>query len=149
MRELARAIARDRVWVLLAVFFASTASVAIVIPHIQAVASDYFASQALGQPVVCSDIALEDRPQECVAGADRNVQWTAGTSFVANAVLGFLLVPLTGTLSDKWGRKPFFLLGARPRSMYPRHPDAMPSALAAPSLRWTRGSADAASKPNT
>jgi MFS family permease len=111
MDELLRALGKDKLWVMILVFFCWMCGNAMMMPHLVPVAIDYFASQALGHSVQCHDYERKYLPEECMEGASANMSWLAGVSFFANAVLGLTLVPLCGWLSDTYGRKPFFLLG--------------------------------------
>jgi hypothetical protein len=79
-----------------------------------AVSIDYWASHVQGTSIQCSSYDKQDKPAACSQGTSASVAWTAGSAFVSNAVLGLTLVPLSGWLSDSYGRKPFLLLSAPP-----------------------------------
>lgn len=111
MEELLRALAKEKLWIIILAFFCWMCGIAIMAPHLVPVAIDYFAAQTAGHSVQCNDYERSQLPDACTEGASANMSWLAGVSFVANAVLGLTLVPLCGWLSDTYGRKPFFLLG--------------------------------------
>lgn len=50
-------------------------------------------------------------PQACIQGSAESVMWSSYSSFISNAVLAFLLYPVTGVWSDMVGRKPFLIMG--------------------------------------
>jgi MFS family permease len=112
MRYLIHPLKKDRLWLLLLVFAFWMVGIAVMIPHIQPVAISYFASKRRGRHIDCSGRNKENHVKDwCRLGTDDNVTWLAASSFVANTILGLAAVPVVGTLSDRYGRKPFFLLG--------------------------------------
>ena len=49
-----------------------------------------------------------------------SVMWSSYTSFVSQAVVGFLLAPCIGRWSDQYGRKPFLVVGPSRRLLMRR-----------------------------
>lgn len=113
MDRLLKALLAERLWVVLLVFFLFVCSVGVLMPHTNPVSVSYFASQRAGHRLDCSTFDHGEQPAACIQGTADSTSWVAGASFVANSVLGLTLVPLTGFWSDRFGRKPFLLLGAR------------------------------------
>jgi hypothetical protein len=68
--------------------------------------TDFFAEQATGSPIHCEDVRSSEGqlPQECIQGAAASVTWGAYCSFFSDAIIAFLLYPLTGVWSDMVGR---------------------------------------------
>lgn len=50
-------------------------------------------------------------PQECRDAHSTAVTWSSWTSFIEGCVLSFIFSPFFGAASDRWGRKPFMLIG--------------------------------------
>jgi MFS family permease len=121
MDDLVQNLVHTGIWRLVLVFFLWICGLGVMIPHINPLSIDYFASKAYGQPIECSTFDKADKPLECAQGTSSSVAWTASAAFVSNAVLGLTLVPLSGWLSDSFGRKPFILIGARPAAASRAH----------------------------
>ena len=112
MNKFVQALLAERLWVLILAFFLFICSVGVLMPHVNPVSVSYFASQRAGHLLDCSAFKHGEQPEACLHGTADSTTWVAGASFVANSVLGLTLVPLTGFWSDRFGRKPFMLLGA-------------------------------------
>lgn len=80
----------------------------LLVPHSPTIATNYFASRRAGHPVDC--FASVAQPQACIDAHADAVAWSSGASFVSNCLISVTVAPLLGSLSDRYGRKPFFLL---------------------------------------
>ena len=84
----------------------------LIVPHVNLISINYFASvQAGGRTLDCGIDTTGNLADACRVGNDASTAWSAGSSFLANAVLGICTIPLCGHLSDQFGRKPFLLAG--------------------------------------
>lgn len=112
MDSLVATLLRKRLWLLFVSFFLWMAAITLLLPHMTPISVNYFASRAAGVPVSCeaSDKAIVQAA--CAVGSATAVRYVSITSFLSNAILGLLVSPLAGWLSDSYGRKPFFLVGA-------------------------------------
>lgn len=109
---------RRRLWLLFVCFFLMMAAVAILSPHLTPLAVDYFASASGGVEVSCGDYTAGEAPLACTHGSTIAVRYVSVTSFFSNAVLGLLISPVVGWLSDSYGRKPFFLAGVHTSTLW-------------------------------
>lgn len=102
----------SKVYLLMIHVFLWIFSVGLMFPHITSIANNYFASRISGDTVVCEAYVAPDvPPPDCQEGSAEAVKWLSWTSFVSNAICAFTIVPLIGWLSDRYGRKPFLVLG--------------------------------------
>ena len=115
MAETFKSLMSNRLWVLVGTFFLWMCGSAVMIPHINPISVNYFAWEHAGdRSLDCGAYEAGQLPDACRAGTTASTAWVAGSSFVANAILGLLLVPLSGHFSDTFGRKPFLLAGVSP-----------------------------------
>uniref|UniRef100_A0A061RDA5 Mfs general substrate transporter n=1 Tax=Tetraselmis sp. GSL018 TaxID=582737 RepID=A0A061RDA5_9CHLO len=98
-------------WRILPYLLVSVLGVAVVIPALPVILTDYFAQRRQGgdTPVSCSSYPPAAQPSYCQDAHSDSVTWSSGASFVSNTIVAFFLTPFVGRLSDQLGRKPFML----------------------------------------
>jgi MFS family permease len=112
MDTLYQTLLRKRLWIMFLSYFLWIFAITLMIPHVTPISVDFFASKAAGTPVTCEKPTADTIvPDACAAGSATAVRYVSITSFISSAILGVLVSPLVGWLSDAYGRKPFFLLG--------------------------------------
>lgn len=115
MATLVATLLSRRLWLVFSSFFLWMAALTVMIPHLTPISVDYFASLEAGVPVSCagqhSDLDAGLRAK-CARGSATAVRYVSFKSFLSDAVLGLLVSPLVGWMSDAYGRKPFFVAGA-------------------------------------
>lgn len=84
---------------------------AVLLPVTPMLMTNAFASAAAKEHVDCGKFSPSDAPVVCRDAHSTVVLWSIWTGFVSSAVVNFFTAPLIGSLSDKYGRKPFMLLG--------------------------------------
>lgn len=115
MANLYAALQRRRLSLLFACFFLMMAGITIISPHLTPLAINYFAS------LDCGKFSAGEAPLQCIQGSSTAVRYVSITSFFSNAVLGLLVSPVVGWLSDSYGRKPFFLAGVNTSREHAQH----------------------------
>ena len=80
----------------------------IMIPHLTVLATNDFASSAVGERVHCETL----KSAACTDANTAAVTWVAWSSFFQNAILSVWLLPLIGMLSDQYGRLRYMVAGA-------------------------------------
>jgi MFS family permease len=87
------------------------AGFAVISPHQTPIAVNYFASASSGVSINCGDFSAGKEPLACTQASTTAVRYVSVASFFSYAILGLVISPVVGWLSDSYGRKPFFLFG--------------------------------------
>lgn len=95
------------VWVILCLY---VFSIAVLLPSKPIIYTDFFATERAGYSVRCDGFAIGKEPAFCQDAHSDAVWWGSGCDFVSNSIVAFLLVPLIGRWSDRYGRRPFLAL---------------------------------------
>ena len=73
--------------------------------------ADFFARQVDPELTSsCETYPPQSQPLACIEGYGQVVKWAAVKSFVVNCCVCFLAYPVIGSLSDRYGRKPFLIV---------------------------------------
>ena len=86
------------------------AGASLVLPALPNLLTNFFASKAAGAQIDCQQFT-SSHPEPCIQGSDAYVTWASYSSFVSQVLIAFPLVPLFGSWSDSFGRKPFLVIG--------------------------------------
>lgn len=83
----------------------------MIVPSLPNTCTDYFASSTSGREIKCQDFPLLEPPPPCLNAHWQCIQYQSIWLLVSNSVFSFLLSPIIGKLSDRYGRKFFLVLG--------------------------------------
>lgn len=99
---------------LMLVLLCWTLGFGILLPFLPQIQTNFFASETVGRHVTCEDITPDSEEavrQACRDAHSESVYWSSMTSFFSQSVVSFLLNPMVGVWSDKYGRRPFLIAG--------------------------------------
>lgn len=99
---------------LMLVLLCWTLGFGILLPFLPQIQTNFFASETVGRHVKCEDLTPDSEDlvrQACRDAHSESVYWSSMTSFFSQSVVSFLLNPMVGVWSDKYGRRPFLIAG--------------------------------------
>ena len=80
-------------------------------PILPGILADFFARQVDPELAFsCETYPINSQPLACIEGYGTVVKWAAAKSFVVQCGVCFLAYPVIGSLSDRYGRKPFLIV---------------------------------------